>query len=353
MTEYKGISAVIFLIILSHSNVFADKIYLKSGETVEGKIIDRTESYNPAQDYCQDFNDLVVVCDNNSCQCVPRDGILHVEKKFKKPEGLALLAKDDKWGIPHDGYATQLIPQSEQYLIGKPMKFGLVLKNISDSVKLYDRQYIAFNSLLIKTSDTNEQYYKHPPFQTQGAGEPIDKGEIVTLFENRNITDEYVIIKPGRYTIQFRGAYYGHGSNFPASNVIEFEVKPGTPKEEDILISSLVGILPEAKWRDKWQLASIPNENMVAPAGRKEVKGVSIALIRLSGVISTTIIAQLWQTKTSAEISEQKAGIQISDYLGRNASGYFYAAIPPKALECWPKMKDDISNALNLVKHNQ
>lgn len=351
MTEYKGISAVIFLIILSQSNVFADKIYLKSGETVEGKIIDRTESYNPAQDYCQDFNDLVVVCDNNSCQCVPKDGILRVEKKFKKPEGLALLAKDDKWGIPHDGYATQLIPQSEQYIIGKPMKFGLVLKNISNSVKLYDHQGVVFNSLLIKTSDTNEQYYKHQPFQTGGAGQPIDKSEIVTLFENRNITDEYVIIKPGKYTIQFRSGYYGMtgDSNFPASNVIEFEVKPGTPNEEDILISSLVGILPDAKW----QLASISNGNRVAPVGRKEVKGISIYLIRLSGVIITTIHVQLWQTKKSAEISKQKAGIQISDYLGRNASGYFYAAIPPKALEYWPKMKDDISNALNLVKHNQ
>jgi hypothetical protein len=147
--------AVIFLIFSSQSSVFADKIFLKSGSTLEGKVIERTESYNPSRSYCEDFNDIVVL-DNNTYHCVPKDGILRIEKQFKKPEGLALLAKEDKWGKLENGYITQLIPQSDDYTLGKPMKFGLVLKNLSNSTKSYDHQAITHNTLIIKTTDNNE-----------------------------------------------------------------------------------------------------------------------------------------------------------------------------------------------------
>jgi hypothetical protein len=341
----RGMFIVILLAFASQSDVFADKIYLKSGKMLEGKVIDKRESYNPARSYCEDFNDIVV-WDNGTYRCVPKDGILRIEKEFKKPEGLALLAKDDKWGKPDNGYVTQLIPQIEKYIVGKPMKFGLVLKNVGESVRWYDHQGISHNVLRIKTGDNNEPYYKVGPFQTGGAEHPIDKGEVVTLFEGRNITDEYVIIKPGKYTIQFRGGDYGMAidSTFPASNVIEFEVKPGTADECDLLISSLVGILPDVRW----QAATAPKGDRRTPAGRKEVKGISIILVRHSGLIRDTIITTLWQTKTAAEVIGQGAGTETSDFLGRNASGNLYAKIPPKALDYWPKMKEDIVKALKL-----
>jgi hypothetical protein len=272
------------------------------------------------------------------------------DDKLGEPNnGLAKLAKDDKWGEPDNGFITQLIPQNEEYIVGKPMKFGLVLKNISNTAKSYDHQAITHNTLIIKNPENNEPYYKVGCFQTVGGPHPIDKGEIAILFEKRNITNEYVIIKPGQYTIQFRGGIYGMApdSNFPPSNIIEFEVKPGTPDEHDLLISSLVGILPEKCW----QAATVSRYN--APSGRKDAEGISIILIRNAHLISDVIIARLWKTKSPAEIVKQEKDAKTSEYLGKNDKGYFYIEIQPKALEYWPKMKEDIIKTLKIDSQSE
>jgi hypothetical protein len=151
----------------------------------------------------------------------------------------------------------------------------------------------------------------------------------VTLFDYLNITEDYVITEPGKYTIRYCG---------PSYNVIEFEVKPGTPDERDILIASLVDILPDPNW----QIMS--GSARSTPAGRKNAEGMSVALYR----IRSRIRIMLWQTKTPAEINEQSEDPQTSDYLGKSSSGYFYITIPPKALDYWPKMKEDITKALKL-----
>jgi hypothetical protein len=251
-------------------------------------------------------------------------------------EGLPLTPKDDKWGEPNNGLMTQLIPQSKEYIVGKPMYFGLVLKNTGDTVKEYDHQGISHNALIIINANNNEAYYKKGPFQTQGAPHQIDSGKIVTLFENRNIADEYVMTKPGIYTIQFRGGYFG--SYFPASNIIRFEVKPGTPDVRDLLINSLVEIIPDANWL----VMTVPK--IKTPAGRKGAEGISIVLYR----VRSRIRVILWKTESIAEVDKQSEDPQTSDYLGKDASGYFYITIPSKALDYWPTMKEDIIKALKI-----
>ena len=255
---------------------------------------------------------------------------------FNESQGLAQFAENDKWGEPNHGLATQLIPQSEEYVIGKPMKFGLVLKNVSDSVKQYDRQEaICVRSLIVKTADNNEIYYKKGFYQTSRGFQKIEPNEIVALFENRDITDEYVILKPGKYTIQFSSV-----GTAPASNVIEFEVKPGTPDKHDYLISLLVYVLPDANW-----YAEIRNIRS-APAGRKE-EVISIDLVHRHPA-RRSVFVTLWQTKLPAEVDENKQDTKISEYLGKNPSGYFYLEIPPEAIDYWPKIKEDIAKALKL-----
>lgn len=131
-------------------------------------------------------------------------------------------------------------------------------------------------------------------------------------------------------------------SNFPSSNIIEFEVKPGTPDEHDLLISSLVGILPEKCW----QAATVSRYN--SPSGRKDAEGISIILIRNAHLIRDIISSTLWKTETPAEVNEQEKSTHTSEYLGKNNSGYFYIEIPSEALEYWPKMKEDIVKDLKL-----
>jgi hypothetical protein len=191
--------------------------------------------------------------------------------------------------------------------------------------------------LIVKTIDNNEIYRKEGPYQTQGGFPQIEPNEIVTLFENRDIAGEYVILKPGKYTVQFRG-----GGKAPASNVIELDVKPGTPDKHDYLISLLVDVLPDANWH-----AEITPGIRTAPAGRKE-DTIAIVLrhphpARYGGVLVT-----LWQTKLPADVDENKQDAAISEYLGKNPSGYFYLEIPPESLDYWPKIKEDIAKALKL-----
>lgn len=323
-----------------------DKIYLKSGDILTGKVMEERETWNPARDYC-DNPDKVVVWDDGIYKCFPKDEILRTEKEFREPEGLALSATVNNWGRPNYGYATQLICQSKKFVVGEPMNFGLVLKNVSDSLKWYDHQAISHNTLLIKAPDSNEVYYKKGQFQTGGAMQPIDKGEIVTLFENRNITDEYVITKPGKYSIQLREGNYGMSmdSTFPASNIIEFEVKAGTPRKEDRILSSLIDILPNKKW----QLAWSSDTSSDAPAGREKVKNTfSCSFYRIAGPSGKeeVITVRLWVTPKQTKVKKQREDTVISEYLGKTAFGYAYALTPPKVDEYWPTVEQDIFEAL-------
>lgn len=252
-----------------------------------------------------------------------------------EPNGLAKLARDDKWGEPNNGLVTQLIPQSEEYVIGKPMKFGLVLKNISDSVKQYDRFDSSFKSLVIKTPDNNRPYDKIGPYSTQE--EPfisIAAGEIVALFENKDITEEHLILKPGKYTIQFRS--YSK-SELPKSNIIEFEVNPGTPEERDLLVASLLEILPDPNW------------HVTAPKMRRDrYEGQKVVSLGRGFKTKDSTGALLWLTKSPRKIFEQRQFVTINEYLGKSPSSYFYIEIRPKALDYWPTMKEDIIKALKL-----
>jgi len=248
---------------------------------------------------------------------------------------LPLTPKDDKWGEPSNGFAMQLVPRSEEFIVGKPMILGLVMKNTSDSVKQYTPQPAFINPVIILDANNKELYYKKGPFQSlEMEAKSIGIGDIVTLFDNLNITEDYVITEPGKYTIRFRG---------PSYNVIGFEIKPGTPDERDVLIASLYDILPDPNW----QIIKGLRENI--PAGRKNAEGNAVVLYR----IRSRIRVMLWQTKSEAEIDEHGEDPQTSDYLGKNASGYFYITAPPKALEYWPTMKADIVKALKLESKSE
>lgn len=198
-------------------------------------------------------------------------------------------------------------------------------------MKQYDHRAASFKPMIIKTADNNRPYDKIGPYSTQG--EPpnsIDAGEVVTLFENLDISEEYVILKPGKYTIQFHGR--------PASNIIEFEIKPGNPTEIDLLVASLVDILPDPNWR------------VVAPKMPPNAHGQNLVVLGRGFKQKNSAWVRLWLTKRPGDIIEHRQHDAISDYLGKNDSGYFYIEIPPEAMDYWPTIKEDIVKALKLNK---
>ena len=133
--------------LLCTNNTQADKIHLKSGKILEGKLKENKNSM-PWDDWCTGENQ-VELWNNHSGQCLTKSDIDNIEKEYKKPEGIALLAKEDHWGEESNGYRTQLIPASDKYVVGQPMIFHLVLQNVSTMVKWYDDQGLAHPSFNI------------------------------------------------------------------------------------------------------------------------------------------------------------------------------------------------------------
>lgn len=263
----------------------------------------------------------------------------------------SLQINDDHWGPEHNGWQTQLISLDEDYVVGQPMRFQLVLKNVGPVTQVYDDQGIDEDVLLLKDENGNQSYWKRGFRQTLSwGGEPLEAGEIHCLFTNRNITNEYVIIKSGKYTIQFRG--HGEGmskdSDFPSSNTIVFEVKPGTPRPEDVLIDSLRSVVPNQGWELR---TGRGNLNRV-PFKREPVPATEIVISRRS--MSYAMFIELWQT---AEITNETKYYtafhegQVSEYLGRDIHGkYIYIYVPENVEKVLPSLREDISAALGLVK---
>jgi len=231
-----------------------------------------------------------------------------------------------------NGLITEIIPESNEYIVGKPMRFSVVLENISDVNKNYKE--VIYKPLVIKEPDGNCPYDKLGPYQTmEGAIKTIAAGEVRTLINKKDIAEEYLIIKPGKYTIQFNG-----GNMLPVSEIYELEVKDGKPDDRDIIIESLINVLPDEKWR--------------AAGIRKEVDSdrnasTNLIVLHRGGYDGITVI--LVYIKYTGEISD----INIPDnYLGRNELGYYSLNAPPEALELWPTIKKDIIKALKIEAAN-
>ncbi|MFH1858382.1 MAG: hypothetical protein ABH845_05725 [Candidatus Omnitrophota bacterium] len=336
---------MLVLLFLVQGRAAADKIYLKSGEILEGKI--KEDRYkDPYSGWCLGKRDTIV-WEKSQERCFPKEDIEKVEKEIRKAEGAAQLAKEDGWGENRYGYKTQLIPATEKFIVGKPMRFSLVMRNVGDSLKWFDHQGVTGHSLAITDPDGKEVYYKISSFQTTGSSQPIDAGETVVLLDTRDIASDYLIVKPGKYTIQFREGNYGFlfDDTFPASNVVSFEVEPGNAAKEDRVMASLVEVVPQDGWRvaKGWDRKN-------APIGRKASDGFLVLLVRIAELKKDILYVRLWVTRKSTDIAkgQETKGPEASEFLGKNKIGYFYAAIPPEAEKLWPSIREDLVRTLNL-----
>lgn len=326
--------------VLSASAAFADKIYLKSGEVLEGKIKVKSEGDRFLwENWCGDQK-FSIVSNEQSSRCVETANIERVEKEFKAPEGVQLLAKSDLWGEEKYGYQTQLIPMNEKYVVGEPMKFSLVMRNVSGTLKWYDSQGLFRVPFVVKKSDGKEVYKKTAPVQTVGSERPLDTDEIVTLFEDVDISNDFVITEPGAYTIQFQEGSYGMDADgwFPASNTVEFEALSGKPKMEDVLIEKLSEIPPK-----EWYLVGAnwdrPSDASALPP---EIGFVTHAIDKGRYIY-------LWRTDHPIDISSINSGMpweKTTGYLGQADLGHFYIEIPTDAEHLWPTFREDIKKAL-------
>lgn len=320
---------------------FADTIFLKNGKVLEGKLKENQPSA-VRENWCSGPDEVELV-EEFSSQCLKRHNIERVEMVVKEPEGAAALAVDGQWGEEENGYRVQLIPASAEYTLGQPMKVHLVMKNVSGMTKWYELQAIG-SSLQLTDPDGRPVLSKRPIVQTMGSSKAINPQEIVVLLEDVDITRDFVISRPGKYTLQSARGNYGFTMDMtPASNPLALEVKPGQVKEEDLIIESLRTVLPGENWTVSRGWGKFAD----SPAGRYAQNPEKVIITGQIGTKSGIII-QLWQTAETAIITTGYTDGTVSEYLGSAAEKHYYVLIPAETVLYWPAVREDLMTALKI-----
>jgi hypothetical protein len=206
-----------------------------------------------------------------------------------------------------------------------------------------DDQALSQDTLSIKDSTGEEVYCKIGVHQTCGSEEPLDKGEINVLFSKRDISQEYVLAKPGLYTVQFRGGHLGiGGAALPASNVLTISVKQGEPLKFDQILLNLEASVPDKQWHVSGYSDYYRGAEVFAEVNK------FILLRRPESHLKKDILkAEVWLSTKQLPDDYKEEGAKPL-YLGKKDQGYFYAIIPDETSKVWPTVKADIIKALAL-----
>jgi hypothetical protein len=142
-----------------------------------------------------------------------------------------------------EGLQIQLVSVSKEFAVGKPMLFRLEMTNVSDETLPYrPTAYMVNDPMIVKGPDGKSMAFMGGPCQTAVGLEFIEPGETVVLVDSYDVTSQYHITNPGRYSFQFRG-WVG------ASNTVEVDVKRGRLSPIESVVEILKPILPKG-----WEL---------------------------------------------------------------------------------------------------
>lgn len=209
------------------------------------------------------------------------------------------------------GVRTRLVLLDPAPAVGTPLRIRLDLINDGDTSVLYDAQQCDSNgSIGILGPDGRPVPFVDGPRSTFGSFTELAPRSSVTLIDKRDLTRQYLISKPGRYTIRFSGYiqvvdagrhaelekhvaaskdldYFKElealqGSVDQPSNEVAVEVRPGTLPEKYIVVEKLLPALPP-KWKlavNWWPPQTEDPEYTLFRPDRK--KGDSVIVLRIS-----------------------------------------------------------------------
>jgi hypothetical protein len=268
-------------------------------------------------------------------------------------KGDGLPKQFDAWGPEHDGLRTRLVPAQEEYVVGRPAKFRLEMKNFSERERTYDSQGVTVNgSIRVNDQDGKPVWYVAGSFQTGGHSRAIAPGQTVVLFDGLDLATQYLLIKPGSYMLQFRGTHvrWHKESEIPRSNEITVVVRPGTPAVSMQVAARLIEILPE-----KWGLR-LPQgvDGQITPTGRESGRGMYFSLstnpVR-SGLKRDVVIVRVWIAERElAWTGKMPERGDVALYLGKGLEGHVYWIVPDKAEAEWPDIRAKITAALQIER---
>lgn len=286
---------------------------------------------------------------------------------------VAVVTAEAEWGPPKGGFATRLAPLEERYVLGRPMRFRLEMKNGSSSRMLFDAQQVDCNwSMIVTGPDGKRAAYIAPGYQTVGFDRAIDPGEVVVLLRGLDIASQYYVGRPGRYRVQYDGRSVSisehpegsqfvdgmlvfsdtkrgdrgpsrHVSNIP-SNVVEIEVLPGELPPYLVAVGKLLEVLP-----GRWTISGARGAEELTPPKRDLSIRTAIRLSARDGKVGTVIT--VWETGrtvdlTSLDLAEYAVP---NEYWGRNDRGHIYVWMPPRAEYLWAEARRKLAATLDVA----
>ncbi len=144
------------------------------------------------------------------------------------------------------GLDISLVPLAEEFVVGKPMLFRIEIANVSDeTLGFMQDSWMVNDPMIVKGPDGKKVSYMDTSYQTIVWTDFIEPGETVVLVESYDVSTQYHITKPGKYSFEFTRFYVKR------SNIVEVEVKGGELSPLEVATEKLKPIVPK-----KWNFSS-------------------------------------------------------------------------------------------------
>ena len=230
---------------------------------------------------------------------------------------------EEAWGKEVNGLSSRLV-LLEGSKVGEPVKVKLELKNGSKEDRTYDSQQATVNnSLEVKGPDNKSVPYTDLSYQTAGRSKALKPGQTVTIFENLDVAGQYLLDKPGAYTVQFRGR-----DALPASNVLTITLERGQLPVIAELYVRMRGAAPQ-----DWLLSKTANALFISRVPTSLKRDI------------TTV--QVWFTKEKKSgYDDLKRGPQNLEYIGETRLGHAWLSADDGVKTHWPKYAADVRGVL-------
>jgi len=160
-------------------------------------------------------------------------------------------------------------------------------------------------------------------------------GETIALADNYDVTSQYYIIEPGRYTFQFRG----WPRDIKASNAVEVEVKAGDLSAADSVFAKILSVLQQG-WTATRRL--VPTKPF---SGDGADTFIDVHLIGKRTGKAINVDISLSIAKDGSSLDPQY--VNKLQLWGKCKWGHVYARVRDAEL-LWPDYREQIVKALEI-----
>jgi len=240
------------------------------------------------------------------------------------------------------GIEFHLIPITREFVISQPMLLRIEMINVSDIPILYPATgptaIVANDQMNVVGPNGEKIKYVDTSYQIGVWHDVILSGESIIVADKYDVSSQYRIVKPGRYTFQFKG--WPRHINL-ASNTVEVQVKPGEPSLVEKITEKLLEVLPEG-----WECT----RTLVPKEGDENPFSETFIVVHLIGERAgkpNTLGILLYIFLTEDEIELEPEFASELELWGRCKWGAVYANVRD-AERLWPNYREQIMKALGI-----